>query len=150
MEKRLERIEKDKIRNNLIVTGIKIGDQREVQLKKTMQVMLERELGIKAEIKRASRINNQKCIIEMQEWRHKVEILTEKKKLKGGNVFIDPDLTKKEREVQKTIRERAREEREKGKRTKVGYKKMTVDGKEYRWDERQEGLVSNDDNVPKN
>lgn len=150
VEKRLEMIEKDKIRNNLIVSGIDIDGQKGEQVKKTMQVMLDKELGVRAEIKRASRINNKKCVIVMEEWRGKIEILKEKKKLKGGYIFIDSDLTKKEREIQKKIRDRAGKEREGGRRTKVGYKKLYIDGREYTWDEQNEELVIKKGSLTKN
>lgn len=150
IERRLEKIEKKKTRNNLIVTGLNTEGQKEDQLKETMRVMLERELGVKTEIGRAVRINNQKCLIEMKEWRDKLSILTEKNRLKGRKIFIDTDLTKKEREVQKKIRDRAREERGKGEWTKVGYKKLFISGKEYRWDERREELVDSNIQPSKN
>ena len=57
--------------------------------------------------------------------------MREKSKQRGKNIFIDHDMTKKESEVQRKLRERAREEREKGKRVKIGYRKLIVEGKVY-------------------
>lgn len=53
--------------------------------------------------------------------------MSKKKNLKTG-IWIEDDLTKEEREIQKQLREKAKEERTKGKKIKVGkgyiYKKI--------------------------
>jgi hypothetical protein len=43
-------------------------------------------------------------------------------------MYIDDDLTKEERETQKKLRELAREERDRGKRVKIGYRKIQITG----------------------
>jgi hypothetical protein len=45
------------------------------------------------------------------------------------------DLTKEERETQKKLRELAREERDRGKSVKMGYRKIQINGDWFRWDE---------------
>jgi hypothetical protein len=52
-------------------------------------------------------------------------------------VDIEDDLTKKERDIQKELRALAKEERQKGLRMKVGYKKIWIEGKGFRWDEEK-------------
>jgi hypothetical protein len=49
-------------------------------------------------------------------------------------------LTKEERETQKKLRELAKEERDRGKRVKIGYRKIQINGEWFRWDEREEKL----------
>jgi hypothetical protein len=49
-------------------------------------------------------------------------------------------LTKEERETQKKLRELAREERDRGKRVKIGYRKIQINGDWFRWDKIQEKL----------
>jgi hypothetical protein len=46
-------------------------------------------------------------------------------------------LTKDERETQKKLRELAREERDRGKRVKIGYRKIQINWEWFRWDERE-------------
>lgn len=50
-------------------------------------------------------------------------------------IFIDHDMTKEEREVQRRLKERARKERERGKKVKVGYRKMYIESELYVWNE---------------
>jgi hypothetical protein len=56
-------------------------------------------------------------------------------------MYIYDDLTKEERETQKKLRELAREERDRGKSVKMGYRKIQINCLDwFRWDERQEKL----------
>jgi type II secretory pathway predicted ATPase ExeA len=55
-------------------------------------------------------------------------------------MYIDDDLTKEERETQKKLRELAREERDREKRVKIGYRKIQINGEWLRRDEREEKL----------
>lgn len=50
-------------------------------------------------------------------------------------IFIDHDMTKEERELQRRLKERARKEREGGKKVKVGYRKMYIASELYVWNE---------------
>ncbi|XP_067209996.1 sperm-associated antigen 17-like [Linepithema humile] len=66
--------------------------------------------------------------------------MNKKKELKKG-IIIKDDLTKREREIQQKLREKAREEREKeDSKAKIGYKKIYLNGKWYRWNEKEEKL----------
>jgi hypothetical protein len=55
---------------------------------------------------------------------------------------VDDDLTNEERETQKKVREmvRLREERDRGKGVKIGYREIQINGEWFRWDEREEKL----------
>jgi hypothetical protein len=80
----------------------------------------------------------------------KEKVMKQKGKLRGNRatekIFIDNDLTKKEREIQKKIRAIAREEKRRaiakeakrqGKNLKVGYMKITIEGVQMRWNEEK-------------
>lgn len=79
-------------------------------------------------------------IIKCENFEQKMEILQQKKKL-PTNVFMDNDLTQNEQKIQATIWNLAREERRNGKRTKVGYKKLIVDGELFKWDDAKGGSL---------
>jgi hypothetical protein len=55
-------------------------------------------------------------------------------------MYINDDLTKEERETQKKLRELAREKRDRGKRVKIGYRKIQINGVWFRWHKRREKL----------
>jgi hypothetical protein len=68
----------------------------------------------------------------MEEWSEKVKVMKQKGKLREKKeteeIFIDNDLTTQERETQKKQRTIAKEEEREGKKVKVGYRKITMEG----------------------
>ena len=62
-------------------------------------------------------------------------ILQNKNKLKGKEIYIENDLTKQEREIQAAIRQKAKEERNKGNEVKIGYLKLRINGKWEHWND---------------
>lgn len=63
-----------------------------------------------------------------------------KKDLDKG-IYIEDDLTKKEREIQMELWKIAHKNRKEEKRVKIGYYKLCVDGKWSRWNERRGKLL---------
>lgn len=144
-EKKIEKAEKEKIRNNLFITGVEVDTgSEEVILREAMEGMMKKELGIEARIGKAYAVGQkgQKgIIVEMRNWGDKIKILREKRKLRGGKIFIDAELTHREREIQRQLREVAREERNKGAIVRVGYQKMEINGKIVNWDDEENRLI---------
>ncbi|KAJ3644273.1 hypothetical protein Zmor_026939 [Zophobas morio] len=96
--------------------------------------MLEKELEIKDKIKIYA-IGPQKVIIEMVNFNDKITILKEKKRLKDKNLYIDSEMTKKERKIQKELSEIARDERKnKGSMVKIGFQKIAINNVMMKWD----------------
>ncbi|KAJ3631830.1 hypothetical protein MTP99_012936 [Tenebrio molitor] len=82
-------------------------------------------------------------LAKIESWEQKKNIMLNKSKLKENKderMYIDDNLTKEERETQKKLRELAREERDRGKRVKIRYRKIQINGEWFRWDEREEKL----------
>jgi hypothetical protein len=52
-------------------------------------------------------------------------------------MYKNYDLTNEERKTQKKLREVAREKRGRGKRAKIGYRKIQINGEWFIWDERE-------------
>jgi hypothetical protein len=66
---------------------------------------------------------------KIERWKQKKNIMLNRSKLKerkGERMYIDDDLTNEERKTQKILREVTREER--GKRVKIGYRKIQING----------------------
>lgn len=63
--------------------------------------------------------------------------MSKKKNFKTG-IWIEDDLTKEEKEIQKQLREKAKEEKTKGKKVKVGkgYMKIFIEDCVYIWNEK--------------
>lgn len=78
-------------------------------------------------------------VVIVEEWEMKRNVMMKKKNLDKG-IYIDDDLTRREREIQERLRRMAREEKEKGKEVKIGYKKISVNGKWFKWNEKENCL----------
>ncbi|KAK9679278.1 hypothetical protein QE152_g40149 [Popillia japonica] len=50
-----------------------------------------------------------------------------------GRIYINDDMTKEEREIQGRIRRKAKEERTKGKKVKIRFQKLIVEGEQWSW-----------------
>ncbi|KAH0812087.1 hypothetical protein GEV33_010708 [Tenebrio molitor] len=141
IEEKMEQREKKERKNNVIITGI---GAKSGNIERGMEEWLGREIGVKVNVKEAFKINKDKMMLaKIESWEQKKNILLNKSKLKekeDERMYIDDDLTKEEREIQKKLRELAREERNKGKRVKIGYRKIQINGEWFRWDEREEKL----------
>ena len=75
-------------------------------------------------------------LIELENKEDKIIIMKNKSKLgklTGNTIYIDNGYTLKEQQTQKNISKRAVEERQKGSQGRVGYQKMAVDGREWKW-----------------
>jgi hypothetical protein len=112
IEEKMEQKEKKGRKNNVIITGI--GGIRG-NIERRMEEWLEREIGVKVYVKEAFRISkddagrNRKLGVEEEHYTKNKSKLKERK-----------DLTNQERKTQKKLREVAREQRDRGKRVKIG------------------------------
>lgn len=89
------------------------------EAKEVGKEFLEKELELGGKIKYIKIEGKEKrevIIVEMEDWQAKEKIMKEKSKLSGRNIFIDHEMTKEEREVQRKLREREQEKR--GKKAK--------------------------------
>jgi hypothetical protein len=74
-------------------------------------------------------------LVELKNMDEKRKLMMAKKRLIGTKIYVDDDLTVEERGVQWRIRERAAEERKKGKVVKVGYRKVMIGNEWLVWGE---------------
>jgi hypothetical protein len=143
IEKKMEKREKKEKKNNVIITGI--GRTRG-NIERGVEEWLEREGGVKVNVKEAFKVNKDKMkLAKIESWEQK-NIMLNKSKLKerkGERMYIDYDLTNEERKTQDKLKEVAREERDRGKRMKIGYRKIQINGEWFIWDEREEKLKIN-------
>jgi len=79
-------------------------------------------------------------VVNLNSSEDKKEIMKGKSKLKGGNIFIDNDLTWEERKTQERINKWVKEQREKGKEVRSGLARVRIEGKWRRWEKIEEEL----------
>lgn len=142
LEQQLEKDDRDKRRNNIIITGMIAESGNETE---TVRQFLDRKLEVKAQIVKARKIQRRgktsMIVAEIESWECKRDIMKAKNKLKGSDMYIENDLTYKERHIQREIRSIAKEARSKGKRAKVTYRRVTIDDEEYEWNDDERGVT---------
>ena len=67
----------------------------------------------------------------------KIKIMEKKNALKGTRIYINDDLTAEERDIQKVFKSMVINERKNGKKAKLGFKKIYVEGEWVKWDALQ-------------
>ncbi|KAF2899315.1 hypothetical protein ILUMI_06861 [Ignelater luminosus] len=78
--------------------------------------------SVKAKIENAHKLGPKTCLIELDQ-QEKIKIMNNKAKLKNvkeEKIYINDDVTVREREIQKSIRKMAQEERDKGNEVQIG------------------------------
>ncbi|CAL1671879.1 unnamed protein product [Lasius platythorax] len=141
IKKAMEDREKKERRNNLIIKGLK---KEKKNIYETTREFLEKKFGVIEGVKRIQAVGKEgreMIIVEMNSWEEKEGIMKVKKKLGSRRVYIDHDLTMEEREVQRKLRERAREEKMEGRRVKVEYRKIEIQRKLYVWSEERSEVI---------
>lgn len=107
--------------------------------KANVEQVLVQHLQVKAEIEEAFWIGRGKrgstLIAKLKSWQQKKEVMMNKNKLKNKNIYINNDLTKKERRIQREIAEVAKVERVGGAKVKIKYQKLKVNDRIVRWKE---------------
>ena len=114
-----EALEREKRRNNLIIAGLTDTDDSSV-LKREIAETLE-AAGVNASVNfeivgrvgKPIRDKNRMCRISIEDSQHRLNVLRSSKNLKNvvgkERVFIMPDLTKKQQELSKKLRDKLKE-----------------------------------------
>lgn len=119
---------------------IKGMEWKEERLEQEIEEYFERKLRMRIRVRRARKVRARGSVYgvvaELGSWEEE-EVMGRRKELDRG-VFVDEDLVKEEREVQKRLRWFAFEEKKKGgKRVEVGYKWLWIEEKWFDWDEEE-------------
>lgn len=152
MEDKMEQIEKNNRKKNIIVKGLRIKGKSGME--KEIETFIKNNLQVEIKAMKATEIKDDLYIVETENFEQKIAVMKNKNKLrnvKTSRVYINNDLTLKERKIQKTIQEQAGELRKDNNRVIVGYQKMIVNGEKYKWNDREKKMEKEQTNsVPKN
>lgn len=138
-----EWLEKENKKNNIIINGYTIRETEQVNIINEISRFMKENLDTEIKIKAARKIGTKTCVVTLYNELEKEKVMREKIKLRnveGEKIYINDDLTKKEKEKQRTIIQIAKEAKEKNKNVKVGYNKVTIDGVVWRWNKSTEKL----------
>ena len=138
IEEREEKREKQEKRNNLIISEKLEKEIKENpdELKKHTKEICESLTGMVVNIKSIYHLATNKAgldivKVELESFEEKRRVMKNKFKLaqRQERIYIDEDLTRNEANIQRILRERARQEKQRGNSVKIGYKKLLLNGK---------------------
>lgn len=145
----IERADKESRKLNLLVKGLEVAGDN---LLSEMNRFFETKFELKNKIMEARQISREKNVILVKtvDWASKLEILKNKgDRLKNQKIFIDRDLTEKERRIDYKAREFAKSERMKGRSVGMGYQKVRSDGVWFQWSEASNSFTEVIPNRPR-
>lgn len=148
LEVRTEEFERREKKNNIIVKGLEVKSNNNEVLKEEMERFIKERLEVTIKIKECYKIRDKTLIIKLKSFKDKMEIMKTKNKLrnyKAANIYINNDRTRREREIDKIIKERTIEERTKGNTVRTGYNKLIINGIVWTWNEQRELLEKRED-----
>lgn len=142
MEWIMEKEERDKRRKNIVIKGLKRTESKEREIEEICK-SIGVEIGIVdiRKIKTGREEKGEMIVVKLREEEMKREVMRNKGKLKGKEIWIEEDQTFRERRIKWKLRRIAEEERREGKRIKQGNGKIWIEDKWWFWDEEREVLV---------
>ncbi|KAL6417693.1 hypothetical protein ACFW04_012575 [Cataglyphis niger] len=155
LEEKMERLgigDTGKREGNKMVNGggeLKKGEQR-VAVEELFD-----SIGIKAEIEEVRKIGEsveegrEMIVVRLKNEDQKREVWNKKKLLKSRKERILEDWTWKERRMRWSLERIAKEEEKKGRKVWIGYGKIRIDEKWWRWDKEEEVLKDGNGNLKK-
>lgn len=120
-------------KKNIFVRGIRTVGRG---IKEELNVILKEWLGVPMYSKRIRAIGGG-LVVELESMENKREIMKKKKLLEGTGLWIEDDLTEREKEVQAWLEKLVEEEREMGLNASLGHQKVKVQGEWYMWEEKR-------------
>uniref|UniRef100_A0A6P7HG08 Uncharacterized protein LOC114348251 isoform X4 n=1 Tax=Diabrotica virgifera virgifera TaxID=50390 RepID=A0A6P7HG08_DIAVI len=101
---RLEKLEKERKANNVVIQGLQIDTNDRDILRQTIGNFMEAEMNIKVKIDEVIKLGEKTCLVKLPNHHEKETVMKNKAKLqhaKDRRVFINNDMTKEDLQVQK-------------------------------------------------
>jgi len=144
LERRWEMKERGERRRNLIVKGMKGGEgsmkERVEKVIKGLGVRVEGKVEDVRRIDGGKREKGDMVIVKMATKEAKREVMVNKWRLKGKEIWIEEDLTWEERRINWRARRVALERGGKGNSVRIGQGGAWIGGEWWTWDEKREEL----------
>ena len=129
--RKFEMAEKGKRKNNIVIKGLAVERGSEG---KEIRDFLKEKLKVDVTVCATYEIGKEErrmIVASLENFEQKMEVMKRKKELRDTRIYIENDLTREERRIQNEILKIARDEKGKGRRVRVGYKRIVIDGEHY-------------------
>lgn len=134
LNKRIERLEKEAKKRNIIITGLVCNHQnvKEIALDFLNSKFNVSNKNLDIRLLPPRRDNKSRTLVTLDSTTTKFDILGRKRQLKGSNIYIDSDLTHQESEITKRLQLLAKDYRAKGKTVILKHLQLSVNGTWHR------------------
>lgn len=143
IERKMEMREREEKKQNVIIRGLEVKQGTRIE---AVEGILK-DIGARVNVEDVKRIGGDKeegremVRVKLSNEEQRGEVMRMKKNLKGRKERIAEDWTWKKRKMRWKMEVIAREEEKKGVNVWIGYGKMRIGEKWWRWDESEEVLV---------
>lgn len=140
VNKRVEILEREIRKKNLVIHGLQETDNEEPQMlqRKVQEVLIKTGVQIKeeelSEVRRMGILKNNKArptFVQLASGKKRTEILKGGHNLKGSNVYINEDYSKEIQTQRRELIYHMKKAREQGNNAKINYNKLTINGEVY-------------------
>lgn len=109
LEKKEERKERKKRKHNIVIKGVRWrGDDVKQEAKDFIQNEMKVEVNVTKATKMKLKGEEEMVVVRIGSWEEKCMMMSQKKKTLKQAIYINDDLIKEERVIQKKLRERER------------------------------------------
>lgn len=138
-----EQLDRNKRRNNAIITGMSVEGMSNPDLKTTLENLFAQMLRRHAEIRNVTIKRDRVIVVQFEKLIDKIDVLRNRYNYigKAMGITIFPDETPRERRMIDEIKRRSMEETIKGNLVKMSYRSIFVNEKKFVWSELQDKLV---------
>lgn len=149
LRSRMVSLEREAKKQNILVSGIEFDAPKEGfdKLQKLINEEINDDIKITGLRTFKTRAETKVIVAACRNMEEKTKLFAKKKslKIKDGDkttpVFINSDLPKEDREIQRKLRTLAKQKRDQGCEVNLAGNKMKIDGKWFRWNGEEEKLV---------
>lgn len=151
---RIEALEREIRRNNIVIQGIEDeNEEGQEETENKIKIMLNKigvEINMEKDIVEVNRLGAYKpnkdrpISVKIRKWSKKMEICRNAKNLKGTNIWIGDDFSKKVQEERKALIPHLKEARKQGHKALLMYNKLMVNGEAYKLEDLEETTAQKD------
>lgn len=152
LEKAIEKRDREARKYNVIISGLQIQASDKNTMVQVANEQIKKLWNVNLVVTDVWQINDEITGVKLARWEDKLVLFKAANKIKNKEIFVNSDLTLKEREIQRELRSIKKQEIEKGNKAAVGYQKIFINNTEYRWDPQGKKLINMTENIedPKN
>lgn len=142
----LKRKSKGFVRNNrVIIVGLNPNTSNKTRAKKKLEQFLWDRMGVNVTVAKVKRIKDDVYVVELGSFKEKTDVVENTYRLKDVEnnmyVYIEPDRTSVEKQIQDQFSLLSRNERTKGNYVQLGYLRMFINNAQWVYDDKTNNIM---------